>query len=203
MAARRDGVSGERNPPGLLTHLKGTAVGRIIEEIENRSEPGAIATGLELLKLSGKSANDLSRMIDKITVDATQDGKPHDATMAISEAESGITVHCNALPDGIAGPRLERHCEKRKCSTKANVWFGLAIRPLDGAVRFGLLLDYPWKQDAAMDAVVAKMPAPTPIKAIKKILKGKKQEKTGRNDPCPCGSGIKYKKCHLLTGGFG
>ncbi len=22
-------------------------------------------------------------------------------------------------------------------------------------------------------------------------------EKTGRNDPCPCGSGKKYKKCHL------
>jgi preprotein translocase subunit SecA len=25
---------------------------------------------------------------------------------------------------------------------------------------------------------------------------GKKQEKVGRNDPCPCGSGKKYKKCH-------
>lgn len=24
----------------------------------------------------------------------------------------------------------------------------------------------------------------------------KKQEKTGRNDPCPCGSGKKFKKCH-------
>jgi hypothetical protein len=22
------------------------------------------------------------------------------------------------------------------------------------------------------------------------------QEKPGRNDPCPCGSGKKYKKCH-------
>ena len=21
--------------------------------------------------------------------------------------------------------------------------------------------------------------------------------KTGRNEPCPCGSGLKYKKCHL------
>ena len=23
------------------------------------------------------------------------------------------------------------------------------------------------------------------------------QKKVGRNDPCPCGSGLKYKKCHL------
>ena len=25
---------------------------------------------------------------------------------------------------------------------------------------------------------------------------GKVREKVGRNDPCPCGSGKKYKKCH-------
>ncbi len=24
-----------------------------------------------------------------------------------------------------------------------------------------------------------------------------KSQKVGRNDPCPCGSGKKYKKCHL------
>ena len=23
--------------------------------------------------------------------------------------------------------------------------------------------------------------------------------KIGRNDPCPCGSGKKYKKCHLFS----
>jgi preprotein translocase subunit SecA len=26
-------------------------------------------------------------------------------------------------------------------------------------------------------------------------------QKVGRNDPCPCGSGKKYKKCCLLKGG--
>jgi hypothetical protein len=25
------------------------------------------------------------------------------------------------------------------------------------------------------------------------------QQKPGRNDPCPCGSGKKYKKCHGAT----
>ncbi|MDD2836465.1 MAG: SEC-C metal-binding domain-containing protein [Methanothrix sp.] len=24
--------------------------------------------------------------------------------------------------------------------------------------------------------------------------------KPGRNDPCPCGSGLKYKKCHGQAG---
>jgi preprotein translocase subunit SecA len=32
-----------------------------------------------------------------------------------------------------------------------------------------------------------KAAAPQPVHADKKV---------GRNDPCPCGSGLKYKKCH-------
>jgi preprotein translocase subunit SecA len=28
-------------------------------------------------------------------------------------------------------------------------------------------------------------------------------EKVGRNDPCPCGSGLKFKKCHGKDGGDG
>jgi hypothetical protein len=27
-----------------------------------------------------------------------------------------------------------------------------------------------------------------------------RREKIGRNDPCPCGSGKKYKKCHGAAG---
>jgi preprotein translocase subunit SecA len=30
------------------------------------------------------------------------------------------------------------------------------------------------------------------------IVVGNKEDKVGRNDPCPCGSGKKYKKCHGL-----
>jgi len=28
---------------------------------------------------------------------------------------------------------------------------------------------------------------------------GKGTAKVGRNDPCPCGSGLKFKKCHWRT----
>lgn len=200
MAARRDGVRGETTPPGLLTHLTGTPVGKLIEEIENCPAPGAIATGLELLKLSGESAINLSRLIDQITKDTLKDGKPHDATLFFDDAGSGITVHCNDLPVMLASPKLERHCELRKYDTKADTWFGLAIRPEDGGIRFGLLLDTPWKQDVTMDNTTAQLPNLQPARRIKQIIKTKKATKVGRNDLCPCGSGRKYKKCHLLKG---
>jgi len=32
---------------------------------------------------------------------------------------------------------------------------------------------------------------------------GRRPPKIGRNDPCPCGSGKKFKKCCLFAGGTG
>ena len=34
----------------------------------------------------------------------------------------------------------------------------------------------------------------------KQVTVAREGPKVGRNDPCPCGSGKKYKKCHLLKG---
>ncbi|MGA8017401.1 MAG: SEC-C metal-binding domain-containing protein [Desulfobacterales bacterium] len=33
-------------------------------------------------------------------------------------------------------------------------------------------------------------------------MKIKRKKKIGRNDPCHCGSGVKYKKCHGRFGYF-
>jgi hypothetical protein len=203
MAARRDGVPGEKTPPGILTALRGMAVGRIIEQIERRSESGAIGVGLELLKFSGESVKQLSRGIDAIVAAAAKDGKHHDITIASSDAASGVTVHCNDLSETVAGPRLRRYCELRKYKVKAEKWAGLVVEPGTGTVRFGGLIEFPWKRNADMDAATADMVPPQPIKALSSLIrKAGKQQKIGRNEQCPCGSGKKYKKCHLLKGGW-
>ncbi|HEY3100045.1 MAG TPA: preprotein translocase subunit SecA [Methylomirabilota bacterium] len=50
-----------------------------------------------------------------------------------------------------------------------------------------------WTPAAASTPTAAPRPAPSPRTPT--------GEKIGRNDPCYCGSGKKYKKCHLLQGG--
>ena len=204
MAVRREGVAGQRTPPGILTHLRGTSVGRIVEEIEKQSDAAAIGFGLELLKLSSQGVRDLSGSIDKIAAMAARDGKPHDVTVANSKAATGITVHCNNLPRSLAMPKLKQHCELRKYSVKAGTWFGLGIKPESAAVRFGLMLDYPWQQDKAMDEAVAKMPKAQPIENLRAFAKSRATgRKIGRNQPCHCGSGLKYKRCHLRKDQYG
>jgi preprotein translocase subunit SecA len=52
-------------------------------------------------------------------------------------------------------------------------------------------------QPGAPPIATASRPAPRPAAAPRTPT----GEKIGRNDPCYCGSGKKYKKCHLLQGG--
>jgi preprotein translocase subunit SecA len=40
----------------------------------------------------------------------------------------------------------------------------------------------------------ARMAGSGEAQQVQQVVRG--QEKVGRNDPCPCGSGKKYKKCH-------
>jgi preprotein translocase subunit SecA len=40
----------------------------------------------------------------------------------------------------------------------------------------------------------ARMAGAGDTQPVQQVVRG--QEKVGRNDPCPCGSGKKYKKCH-------
>ena len=70
------------------------------------------------------------------------------------------------------------------------------MRPRDQALRFGLNLDFPWEQDGAMDALTKNMGKPSKLTALLREA-AKARTKVGRNDPCPCGSGKKYKKCCL------
>ena len=70
------------------------------------------------------------------------------------------------------------------------------MRPRDQALRFGLNLDCAWARDDAMDALKKTRGEPGNLTALlREAAKGR--TKVGRNDPCPCGSGKKYKKCCL------
>jgi preprotein translocase subunit SecA len=51
------------------------------------------------------------------------------------------------------------------------------------------------QQEQAANTPVGRPAAPTTVR--------RSQPKVGRNDPCPCGSGKKYKKCHGSAGAKG
>lgn len=196
MAVRRRGIDGDVTPEGFMTHFDGKTLGRIVRAIEHRSEPAILDLGFQLLEMSGVAFDNLSRIIDDQVLRVTHDGKPHNVAVMFAD-RSGITIECSGEPDSLAAPRLATLCTRRKYRQKANLWFGLCLTPGDAQLRFGLRLSDLWEQDDEMDKATAAMVEPMlPKLAIKHPHHGwRKRHKVGRNDPCPCGSGRKYKKC--------
>ena len=194
MSARREGVNGERTPEGILTRLNSTTVGRIIADIESRPEPEVIHFGFLLLAMSEKATTDASRGIDRAVGLARNDGQTHDISLGFDPPKSGFTVHCSADPLQMAEARLRRHCEFRKYREKAKAWFGLCLHPNDQSIRFGFKLDYPWQTDASLKQT--RPEEPHAVDLSEAIKASERRSKVGRNEPCPCGSGRKFKKCH-------
>ncbi len=194
MSVRRDNIPGKRTPDGILTRLANTALGRILKEIETRADPQTIDFGFMLLTLSENAVTGISKAIELTARKARQDGKSHDITVPLSEAATGLTVHCNNDPFSLAVARLRGHCEMRKYTQKADTWFGICLHPVDASLRFGLTLDYEWKPSVKLDAIKRNLPKP---ENFANVIGSEKKRKIGRNDPCPCGSGLKYKKCCL------
>ena len=195
MMTRREGLPGKAIPEGILTQNKDTVVSKIIQEIESYEHPGTIDFGFFLLMLSGDTIKTIDKGIKQIAKLTRRDRDNHDFTLVFDRAKNGLTIHCNYAPQHIAGPYLLNHCEKRKYAHHAKEWFGLSINPSDLSIRFGIELSHEWKHSQKMDQIVKNMPKMSKDFDFNQMAR--KRKKIGRNDPCPCGSGKKYKKCCL------
>lgn len=195
MLARREGLPGETTPEGILTRLKDTTFGRMIDQIEASNDPDIGELGLLLLQLGENTARSLGSGIDTLANLARKDRRPHDLSLELGDTQSGLTVHCRYRDSPDVMETLAAHCELRKYSTKSDSWYGLLIDPDTREIQAGFGSHQPWQPDPTMDELVEQWPTrpQVPWSAVNQQA----APKVGRNDPCPCGSAKKYKKCCL------
>lgn len=197
MMVRRDNQPGDHTPVGILTKMRGTRYESLIKEIEARADPATLELGFHLLSMDEDSCRNVHRVLEIITRKAQLDRNRHDATLASSKPAGGISFHCNPTPSPEAIAVLENYCTKRKYQQRAAQWFGVSVSPA-GQVQFGVTLDFPWEVSDEMEQLTADMkPASKVRDALPQYLREVSRLKLGRNDPCHCGSGLKYKKCCL------
>lgn len=196
MSARRLGVPGERTPKGILTRFDGTPIGRLISEFETSAIPELVGLGMLFLQLGSDTAKHLNRGLDRLVRSAADDGQQHDISVPSNADKSGFTVHVNSLPEEIARERLSTHCRIRKYDTKSDVWYGLLLAPGTGNIRGALAVEEKWKADADLEKALDVWPK-KPMVPIRRLSQSALRRKIGRNEPCPCGSSKKYKRCCL------
>lgn len=192
MMVRRQGVPGPRTPIGILTRFSNTSVGQIISEIKSSDESELIDLGFLLLSLSEDALRNIDNGMQYIARKARSDGKNHDFSMSFEGQKSGITIHCNNIEMQSAGESLRRHCQIRKYISKAERWYGLIVTPSSVSVRLGLCLDGVWVYSDLLERMSSGM-----SRLSSAGLEGGtvKKLKPGRNETCPCGSGVKFKRC--------
>jgi hypothetical protein len=194
MSARRLGVPGERTPKGILTRFHGTPIGRLISEFEASGIPELVGIGMLFLQLGPESARHINKGINRLVRSAANDGQQHDMSVQSDAEKSGFTIHVHSLPEDVARERLSTHCRFRKYHSKADNWYGLLLTPGTGDIRGALAIDEKWKVDSDMENTLDAWPK-KPMVPISTLSHGPLRRKVGRNEPCLCGSGMKYKKC--------
>jgi hypothetical protein len=188
MAVRRLGIEGEATPKGQLTRFNNTPAGRILEEVDASDRPEVHRLGEVILAMNGDTADALNDGIQRVLNLTKEDSGQHDVTIGL-KGGGGITIHCNRLALDEAGRRLASHCAMRKYVEKADRWYGVLV-DLNGNPVGLAGLENPWEFDPALEEEAA----PFRVRSITHALTGRR--KIGVNEPCPCGSGRKYKKCH-------
>lgn len=80
--------------------------------------------------------------------------------------------------------------------------FNDMIASIRERVAYNMTHYIPKPKEEAVREQVAKVTGTNKDESVKQGPKVNKNKKIGRNDPCPCGSGKKYKNCHLPLGGW-
>ena len=149
---------------------------------------------LFLFDLAGSVADKVFSVFGQIKRATRHDLQPHDATIPIDHVRKGITLYCYPstleLSETMIQEQFRGFATVRKYKSKANEWLALA-----SCAQSSNLFDCLWynKEEWCYDENLERL--------SKHILKQGRAIRTdgrtvGRNSPCPCGSGLKFKKCH-------
>lgn len=163
---------------------------KIIEQLKQSKKSGFTDAIFFLYDLEGKGADCFIEQAKKLKNKCLNERKSLRFYMMGKDDKTIVCYICDYGAKGNLFRHLFEYCKIKKYQTKANLCLGLGGFA-DGAELFeGVIFNNdPWVKDDDME-----------ILAKKYFSKGrpvnlKTGEKLGRNDPCFCGSGIKYKKC--------
>jgi len=164
---------------------------KLVSQITASNVPGLTDAIFFLYNLSSQTADKLVEMMEKQKQESQKDHSPHTMAMPLDSGMGGITyvVEYDKLRD--LHKHLMVYSVARKYKTKANEWLGLGNYATSSNIIDSVVFSNdPWKYDPRLEKLASEVVRPGQVVEIGK--------KIGRNDPCYCGSGMKYKRCHYL-----
>lgn len=110
--------------------------------------------------------------------------------MALKHAGLGLTIYFTSGEHQESMNRASRYCALKMYQWKITKWILLMINDQNnlGSGDFGIF-NKQWRHDLRMEAEL------NSYRTARLEQYRASGQKPGRNDPCPCNSGLKFKKC--------
>lgn len=165
----------------------------LVREIKSAGHPKATDIVFHLLDWSGVSQKQIvDWMVRSKTISRNERVSKSMATATAPNFGLSYLVLHGANPDELYDKGLT-YAGLRKYLSKCNAWLGMAAYSSSpNLVDFLFYNDDPWQFDKELEdeygETLSKMKE-TPLIPLKR------KTKVGRNEPCPCNSGKKYKRC--------
>ncbi len=172
----------------LRSQWKNAEFQRLVDQSKTVGEPRFTDVVFFLYDLAGKGADDLIHLLKLTKRKAAADHRSHDARLLFSGSRSGITLLSEPSSPLVLRKKLLGLAEIAKYKSKADVWLSLGcVATSDRLVDALVFAKYEWRNDPELERLAG-------------LLQGKMMTpsggKIGRNQPCPCDSGKKFKHCH-------
>lgn len=163
-----------------------------VQRIEQCGCAGFAGVGARLLMYDYNEQVQVSENIDRIVAECSQDGRDRDVTLTSHHTGHGVSIIASRDVFPALQSRVENFARLRQYETQATIWdiIVLSSEPSgDYTVSVRVLSGVP-PRDPELDRRVQEHQDQRFKRAVR--LNGV----PGRNDPCPCGSGKKFKRCH-------
>lgn len=163
----------------------------LVAGIESTGKYGFTKVTTTLLSLNSETQHVILEKL-KWANDASQkDGLDHDFALYLDEPKMGLMFLVSTRRRSDFWDKMDHHCNLKMYQTRFEEWILITICICKDGTK---ALDFrtyhkKWKYDPYMEEQTKKFQAK---KMTRVKLTGKEVR---RNDPCPCGSGFKYKRC--------
>ena len=192
MYVRRLGAPGEETPRGILTRMRDTVFGRIVDRLQRRESPATMGLVLFFLQCGSDVWKRMNLTIESLQRSVSANAESRAIESFFGDIGVGLTVKCTSSQ--WIGPEesLSETCTAHKYKRRAGMWVGINVSDRDGSVGEVVALEHRWRRDLDMERRLSER---RQHRSIVGLRTESGLRKVSRNDPCPCGSGKKFKKC--------
>ena len=183
----------------LSAEWNSEAFSGLISAVKGMWQAGLTDAIFFLYDLAGDRGDSFVRGIERLKRATLRDAKIHDLSLPMPSDKRGISFLSFPEPhNDFEAQAYLRHLEEfallRKYKSYADEWLAFAwMAGSSNIVDAALYSKETWKYDDELDGLVKE------FFSGGKVVNApgrRRQRKPGRNSPCPCGSQLKYKRCH-------